>query len=1082
MANTVHTTPFVKRMRTQGGTTYCFNSSIEDIGLNVNERNNIVKMSHYALLNIPSIDAPDASIQNKFNAFAISGAFQSFLNSGSVKDGRVVIAESFQNYALNLECNLLDLSTYNAELPTTVSERVFWKWLKETGAIRWTDSSIANGINYWKEEIDGSYGSIVKAVGEISAGAVRNGTFGTYNETYILVPTSFGKTKVFFKQVEDDNYKHGMKIPTTGSGNSRILGRESYMKPHPDGFDFNAYYDMADSSSLTGTYAMTYDNNVTMAPGWWYTYEGINPPARTYCTDISTSYNFGLNNYNTFLKYDNGGGTTIEFLRSKVDCLSIELDLDHLKTLYDDSAITFDKMAIERAEATSYDFNTVLLYYSVKNKSNDTVLATNLLGVLFLDPPSGNTSGFPINEITLPSITKLQSGATGFGTSYSFRLNIKSDYMLDDTLSIVTDSTASQVVLEDFAQVFDGLSQSLTILNQHTGTINYITEQYLDISSTHTDIVNDIADLQYQVNDLSRDIVGTENTIPMFIAGDDPLGDSSIFMYQGKIGVFNNKPTYPIQLDASVKTKDIYLETAIRDLSNNVLLSYGSPLQLGSSTNYREISMYTGNNIPAINIDVSNRVLINGFLFSNIDAAPGTLRGLPIRDTSLGAGLKWSSGLFYVDVSTVAGGVTAAYVDGSLNLKIDIATANASFGIYNASTNNAFLTNASLGKVSVLTYALNASIGAYTTNSSISGTLALYTKNVSLSNDFLWNNGYLEVSLGSVINTADFATNASVGLAFLTNSSLGVLTTKVNYLDASLGITSKLAFVNNSSIGWLKLYIDGSLTTLNASIGIANFATNASVNNAFLTNASLGNISGRVATLDISIKNYATNASVGTANFTTNASVASAFLTNVSLGNISGRVETLDISIKNYATNASVNLAFGAYATNTSVNSAFLTNASLGKVLDISLGSLSDNDYLRYDASIGKWVNEATEDVSLYFYSKTEIDASFALKPKYAFQNLIINASTVSWTIANGYNAKVTLTSDASLIITDASNGYSGTLIVIQDPSGSRLLDLPLGSYKNNDWILSTDASARDIISFLYDGINYYWKKDGSYA
>ena len=120
MAN-AHTTPFVKRMRTQGGTIYTFSSATEDIGLNINERNNIVKMSHYALLNIPSIDTPDNPIQNRFNAYAIPGAFSSFLNSGSVKDGRVVIAESFQNYALNLECNLLDLSTYNAQLPVTIS-------------------------------------------------------------------------------------------------------------------------------------------------------------------------------------------------------------------------------------------------------------------------------------------------------------------------------------------------------------------------------------------------------------------------------------------------------------------------------------------------------------------------------------------------------------------------------------------------------------------------------------------------------------------------------------------------------------------------------------------------------------------------------------------------------------------------------------------------------------------------------------------------------------------------------------------------------------------------------------------------
>ena len=120
-------TPFVKRMRTQGGTFYSFVSALEDIGLNINERNNIVKMSHYALLNLPSIDEANNLEQNKFNLFNIPGAYK-YLGSDT-KGGNVIVAESFQNYALNLEVNLLARNEYNPALQTTVSERVFWKWV-----------------------------------------------------------------------------------------------------------------------------------------------------------------------------------------------------------------------------------------------------------------------------------------------------------------------------------------------------------------------------------------------------------------------------------------------------------------------------------------------------------------------------------------------------------------------------------------------------------------------------------------------------------------------------------------------------------------------------------------------------------------------------------------------------------------------------------------------------------------------------------------------------------------------------------------------------------------------------------------
>ena len=534
-------TPFVKRMRTQGGTIYTFSSALEDIGLNINERNNVVKMSHFALLNIPSIDAPPVGYEksaNRFNVFAIPGAYDSFVNSGSIKDGRIIVAESFQNYALNLETNLLagNAGQYNAALSTTVSERVFWKWLKETGAIRWVPVDTSAGV-YWEEEFDTDssvgYNSIVKCVGTISAGSVRTDSFGSYNETYVLVPTSYGQTPVYFKQVEDDNYYHGLSIE---SGLTNILGRNPYTKPHPDALDIAAYYDYLDSSATIAGNSISYDASGNTGAGWWWTYEGINPTDdNNYYVDSSNYMSTGI--YNIDLNY----GTQYSFRRSLVDCLSIEFNLDKLESILDDadpltdhSDLTFDQLAIEYAEDDSFDFNAILLYYSVMNKSLDKVLATNILGIMFLDPPSGNTINYPLSQIIMPSITKLQSGPAGFGTSYSFRLNIKSDYMLDDTQAIVTDTTSAIQDVESWAEVFDNLSKSLSILNQHTGTINYITEQYLDLSAQQTNMLNGLSDLQYQVNDIARDITGTENTVALFSAGDDPLVDSSIYQKYGK--------------------------------------------------------------------------------------------------------------------------------------------------------------------------------------------------------------------------------------------------------------------------------------------------------------------------------------------------------------------------------------------------------------------------------------------------------------------------------------------------------------------------------------------------------------------
>ena len=82
-------TPFVKRMRTQGGTLYTFSSAAEDIGININERNNEVRMSNFALLSIPEITAKSTStdiIINKFNPYGIDGAIDANYSADEIID------------------------------------------------------------------------------------------------------------------------------------------------------------------------------------------------------------------------------------------------------------------------------------------------------------------------------------------------------------------------------------------------------------------------------------------------------------------------------------------------------------------------------------------------------------------------------------------------------------------------------------------------------------------------------------------------------------------------------------------------------------------------------------------------------------------------------------------------------------------------------------------------------------------------------------------------------------------------------------------------------------------------------------
>ena len=128
---------------------------------------------------------------------------------------------SFQNYCLNFESTVLSDPNYDPNLKKTVSERVFWKWLKEIGAVRFRDAnanevvasldqvntSIIDGFPYsekrWTEEDDyltgnGSpiprYERVVKYIGECDiVNSVQNNV-NSYSEVYIHVPTNDGAT------------------------------------------------------------------------------------------------------------------------------------------------------------------------------------------------------------------------------------------------------------------------------------------------------------------------------------------------------------------------------------------------------------------------------------------------------------------------------------------------------------------------------------------------------------------------------------------------------------------------------------------------------------------------------------------------------------------------------------------------------------------------------------------------------------------------------------------------------------------------------------------------------------------------
>ena len=540
-----------------------------------------------------------------------------------------------------------------------------------------------------------------------------------------------------------------------------------------------------------------------------------------------------------------------------------------------------------------------------------------------------------------------------------------------------------------------------------------------------------------------------------------------------------------------------YVDNAV---ANSILpFTVGTGGLYGVATN-ASVNLAFGNVNGSINV-----------IWTKLGYVDTSLNNLGIKNSNQDISINaiWTK-LGYVDTSLNNLGIKNSNQDISINnIWTKLTNLDISLGLYatNASVNLAFgNVNGSINVIWTKLTNQDISLGLYATNASVN--LAIGKVNSSI--NVIWTKlGYDDTSLNNLgiknsnqdisindiwtkltnqdISLGLYATNASVNLAFgNVNGSINVIWTKLGYVDTSLnnlGIKNQYQDISINNI-WTKL------TNQDISLGL--YATNASVNlalTAYATNASV----------NLALTAYATNASIALAGFAKNASFGL------------------------YATNASVNLALGAYATNASVNSAgfalkvyvdgsllfrdnsinyiknnYVSNASLNPtkfkwvggllepsvlgsgtgsttlagLLDVSIVNLADEDYLKFDASRNMWINESTVDASTYL----------VLRSDRLFQILNIDVNTAEWDIFISYNAKIILTTDASLNIAGIGNGDSGTLVVQQDSVGSRTLTLPPTSLLNNAWTLSTDPYAIDIIAFLYDGSFYYWNKGGSYA
>lgn len=552
-------TPLLQNMRSAGGTLYVFPSASEDIGLNLNSRSNTVAMSHFALLDIPDSDtnydgAEDKKaylFTNHFNPTLIGGHFSQYYGSSQntyrngEENGSWHLAASLQNYAMNFETLLLNQDSYRYQNYDTVSERVFFKWLKESGAIRFkqTFNEDSPSIKAYEEGdayadamsdsqdpenagLKNLYKSVVKCFGIIDSGNSMGSEFGMYNETYVTIPTSYGAGKVFFRTRFDDISQDVNYLPNTTyiiNDDTKLEGRE--LDNDTRIYTTNVPFTDKVTESTNGEVKVsteTVDGMMENMP-WYQAHGGVAGVATGfYRTEGAPDYKKWMENGepsdpltdNIFIKCDQdsyGDSQNYAYRRSRLDGIEIIKDIPTVNAIWNKKLGNSEPVTVngwddininERLEIQDqFQFNAILLYYSVFD-SNDLTrspLATNLFGVLFLDAPiatknavnSGVNTGFYI-----PGIDKRKTVGKTSGTGFSFKVNIKTTSVYDNADAIINDNTTSNSILStDFNGVVQVLNTAISYMNTNVETTKEICRQYASILSLYKNTDTNLNDL-----------------------------------------------------------------------------------------------------------------------------------------------------------------------------------------------------------------------------------------------------------------------------------------------------------------------------------------------------------------------------------------------------------------------------------------------------------------------------------------------------------------------------------------------------------------------------------------------------------
>jgi hypothetical protein len=442
-------TPLVRTPQIQGGTMYAFASGTRDLTRAFNNPDIKFEFSNYALLDIPNFQAST----NNLNTVDFTNMLDYSNISYDIGNAGHDFANTFQNYALNLEELILQDDDFDSTLYGSDAEKIFFKWLNKLGAIRFktADSSESTQTGLATEENNSNqtgnqYERVVKYLGSIDVGNDIQYKGNAYHEVYINVPSGIGFTPTVLFRSETYNTTASKIYPE-----AIINGRDG--QSHPDvNMEMETLIDVVDDSDANNLIPY-YDININSSPNFEIDWESSHYHKVTNNSDINTLQDFAKQ-----------GG--------------------------------------------DFRFNAVLIYYDLYSESVPANRETNLYGVLILDNPQDSPG--VASSSYIPELIKYKPNEiTGLnGNAFGLKLNLKFNSSLDNVGIEVNINDFTTFSMDLFMDTTSALENATKLLSDANARYSRIKGRLDDLENLVMSM-DSVTELTGRVDRLETDFENT---------------------------------------------------------------------------------------------------------------------------------------------------------------------------------------------------------------------------------------------------------------------------------------------------------------------------------------------------------------------------------------------------------------------------------------------------------------------------------------------------------------------------------------------------------------------------------------------